>query len=128
MFRREQVSVHEECNNTVHSPVGHILWIEHVTGGPSHALVNLFYLPGEMPSFPCGKPTPPRNRMYIQHPTEVFWSNFVKWIPQDQLIIEAFVFLESDLVNGSARFCVGMENAFFLRYQWTQGKDQDSWV
>jgi hypothetical protein len=67
--------------------------------------------------------------MYVQHPTEVFWSNFVKWVPQVQLFIEAFVFLESDVVNGSAGFSVGMENAFFVRYQWEQrGEEQDTWI
>jgi hypothetical protein len=67
-----------------------------------------------MSFFPPGKLAPPRNRMYIKHPTEVFWSNFVKWMPQVQLFIEAFAFLKSDVLNGSAGFSVGMENAFFV--------------
>jgi hypothetical protein len=113
---------------TLHSPVGRILRIEHVPGHPSRALVNLFFFPPEMPSFPPGKPDPPRNRMYIEFPTEVFWSNYVQWIPQIELIMEAFVFLESDVVNGSAGFCVGMENGFFIRYQWTRFNQQDTWI
>jgi hypothetical protein len=85
-------------------------------------------VPLEMPSFPPGGPVPPRNRLYIEYPTEVFWSNYAKWIPEVQLIMEAFVFLENDIVNGSAGVCIGMENAFFVRYQWTRGGHGDSWI
>jgi hypothetical protein len=81
-----------------------------------------------MPSFPPGEPVPPRNRLYIEYPTEVFWSNFAKWIPEVELIMEAFVFLEDDIVNGSAGFSIGMENAFFVRYQWTRGEHEDTWI
>jgi hypothetical protein len=94
---------------TLCSPVGRILQVEHATGRPSRALVNLFFLPRDMPSFPSGVPAPPRNRMYVEYPPEVYWSNFVKWIPQVQLLMEAFVFLKSDVVTGSAGFCIGME-------------------
>jgi hypothetical protein len=126
---REPVSTiisHVGKDVTLRSPVGQILQIEHVTGRPSRALVNLFFLPQDMPSFPLGTPAPPKQRMYIEYPPEVYWSNFVKWIPQIQLIMEAFVFLESDVASGSAGFCIGMENAFFVRYQWTWV--EDTWI
>jgi hypothetical protein len=81
-----------------------------------------------MPSFPPGEAAPPRNCLYIEYPTEVFWSNFAKWIPKVQLIMEDFIFLEDDVVNSSAGFCIGMENAFFVCYQWTRGEDEDTWI
>ena len=124
--RVSTIICHEGKAVTLRSPVGRILRVEHATGHPSRALVNLFFFPLDMPSFPSGKPAPPRNRMYIEYPTEVYWSNFVVWVPQAELLMEAFVFLECDVVSGSAGFCVGMENAFLVRFQWTWG--EDTWV
>jgi hypothetical protein len=58
---------------------------------------------------------PPINRTYILFPKEVFWSNYVKWVCQEQVLSEAFVFLENEILNGPAVFCPGMENAFLVR-------------
>jgi hypothetical protein len=42
--------------------------------------------------------------------------------------MEAFVFLEANVINGSAGFCVGIESTFLLCYQWTWGEHQDTWI
>jgi hypothetical protein len=101
-----------------HSLVRQIFRIEHhATGQTSHALINLFFFPARHPFFPLALPAvPPINRTYTLFPKEeVFWSNYVKWIHQEQVLLEAFVFLENEVLNGPAGFCPGMENAFLVR-------------
>ncbi len=101
----------------LHASVGRILRIQHhATGQSSRALVNLFFSPASHLSFPLALPAvPPINRTYILFPKEVFWSNYVKWVCQEQVLSEAFVFLENEVSNGPAGFCPGMENAFLVR-------------
>jgi hypothetical protein len=112
----------------LHASVGRILRIEHSPQQSSRALVNLFFFPTGLRFFPLALPAdPPRNRTYILFPKEVFWSNYVKWIPQDQVKSEAFVFLEDDVLNGAAGFCPGMENAFLLRARWHRGDATEGW-
>jgi hypothetical protein len=118
-----------ETQVVLHSPVGRILRIEHsATNQPPRALVNLFVFPVDLPFFPLGDPVPPPNRAYLEYPTEVAWSNYVQWLPQDQLVKEAFVFLEEDIKNGSAGFCIGMENAFLVRCFWNHRSDGNVWT
>jgi hypothetical protein len=104
----------------LHASVGRFLGLEeNVTGRPPRALINLFFYPAGLPFFPLALPAvAPRNRTYMLFPKEVFWSNFVILIPQDQVTSEAFIFLEDEVTNGAAGFCPGMENAFLVRAQW----------
>jgi hypothetical protein len=104
----------------LHSSVGRILRIEHVPGQPSRALVNLFVLPTDLPFFPLGEPVPPPNRTFLEYPPELVWTNHVQWLPQGHLTSEAFVFLQDNIKNGSAGYCIGMDNAFFCRVFWKQ--------
>jgi hypothetical protein len=114
--------VHEGNKITLHAPVGRILRIEILEGQEPRALVNLFYYPAGLPAFPLRAIFPPTNRMYLQSPTEVIWSNYVQWIQQDQLILEAFVFLQSDYSTGPAGFSLRMENSFIVRAFWKRAQ------
>jgi hypothetical protein len=104
----------------LHSPVGRILRIEHGTGQTPRCLVNLFVYPSDLPLFPLDAPVPPPNRTYLEYPRELVWTNHVQWLSKREVTTEAFIFLGDDLDNGSAGYCIGMENAFFVRYQWKQ--------
>jgi hypothetical protein len=116
-----KMKFHGGNERLLHSSVCRLLRIEHSRTAPPRALVNLFFFPVGLPYFPVALPAvPPRNRTYILYPNEVFWSNFLMWIPQEQVNSEAFVFLEEEIVNGAAGFCPGMENAFLVRAQWHQ--------
>ena len=88
---------HEGNDYTFVSPVGRILRIEVLEGQAPRALVNIFGYPKDLPSFPLGAMLPPTNCTYLQFPREVVLSNYVQWIPQVQLISEAFIFLQSHL-------------------------------
>jgi hypothetical protein len=122
--------VHEGNNFTLHAPVGRILRIEILEGQEPRALVNLFFYPAGLPTFPLKVIFPPTNRIYLQYPTEVVWSNYVQWIHQDQLISEAFVFLQSDYSTGPAGFSLGMENSFIVRAFWKRAQldGEDAWT
>jgi hypothetical protein len=122
--------IHEGKKLTLHAPVGRILRIDYPPGQAPRALVNLFFYPVDLPTFPLCALLPPPNRIYIQYPPEVVWSNYVQWIPQAQLISEAFVFLESEYTTGPAGFSFGMDNAFVVRCFWKRAQldREDEWI
>jgi hypothetical protein len=78
--------VHKGNKITLHAPVGRILRIEILEGQEPRALINLFFYPAGLPTFLLRAIFPPTNRMYLQYPTAVVWSNYIQWIHQDQLI------------------------------------------
>jgi hypothetical protein len=93
--------------------------------------VNLFFYPFDLPTFPLCPLLPPPNRIYIQYPPKVVWSNYVQWIPQAQLISEAFVFLESKYTTGPAGFSFGIDNAYVVWCFWKRAqldREEEKWI
>jgi hypothetical protein len=64
--------LHKGKKITLHAPVGRILRIEYPLGQAPRALINLFFYPFNLPTFPLRALLPPPNHIYIQYPPKLF--------------------------------------------------------